>query len=125
MKKNPVIPYAIIAVVGVLAIIIISFIGVNQRDTIQQAEEGGEQTAEEGEVSTDPEEIYSANCSACHGADLSGGAGPELAKIGSSHSVDEITEIIRNGTDAGMPPFGGSLAPEELELLANWLSEKQ
>ncbi|KKE80614.1 cytochrome c [Oceanobacillus caeni] len=125
MKKNPVIPYAIIAVVGVLAIIIISFIGVNQREAIQQAEEGGEQAVEEGEASTDPEEIFSANCSSCHGADLSGGAGPELTTIGSKYSADEISEIIQNGTDGGMPPFGGSLAPEEIELLSDWLSEKQ
>ncbi|RKQ37811.1 cytochrome c550 [Oceanobacillus halophilus] len=123
MRKNPIIPYAIIAVIGVLAVIIISFVGVGQRDAIQQAEEGGgEQAVEEGEVSTDPEAIFSANCSSCHGADLSGGMGPDLTTIGSKLSAEDITQIIQNG-QGQMPAV--QMASEEAELLSEWLSEKQ
>lgn len=122
MKKNPVLPYAIIAVIGILAIIILSFVGVNQREAIQLAEEGGA-PVEEGEVSTNPEEIYANNCAACHGADLSGGMGPELATVGSNFSADEVVEIIQQGTGS-MPPQS-QVAVEEANLLAEWLIENQ
>ncbi|WP_156290710.1 cytochrome c550 [Oceanobacillus salinisoli] len=124
MKKNPLIPYAIIAVVGVLAVIIISFVGLGQRDAIHQAEEGGtEQSAEEGEVSTDPEAIFTNNCAQCHGADLSGGMGPDLTTIGSKYSADEIVDIIQQGI--GSMPAQQQVPAEEADLLAEWLSEKQ
>lgn len=125
MKKNAVVPYAIIAVLGILTVIVISFIGINQREDIQQAEEGGgEQTEEtqEGETSDDPEEIFSANCASCHGADLSGGAGPDLTQVGSSLSKEDIQDIIINGRGS-MP--AGMATNAEAEVLANWLSEKQ
>ncbi|WP_284140421.1 MULTISPECIES: cytochrome c550 [unclassified Virgibacillus] len=124
MKRNPVIPYAIIAIIGILAVIVISVIGVNQRDDIEQAQEGGA-TEEQGggEVSDDPEAIYESNCAACHGADLSGGMGPDLTKVGSKLSVDEITDVIKNGK-GNMPPQK-SLADEEVKVIADWLSEKK
>ncbi|MFD1850255.1 cytochrome c550 [Oceanobacillus bengalensis] len=119
--KNPVIPYAIIAVIGVLAVIIISYVGADQREALQNEEEGGTEVAE-GEVSTDPEAVFSNNCAACHGADLSGGMGPDLTTIGSKYSSDEIVSIIQNG-QGGMPAV--QMPAEEASLLADWLSEKQ
>ena len=41
MRKNPVIPFAIIAVLGIVAMIIISAAGINQREAIENEEEGG------------------------------------------------------------------------------------
>ncbi|MDY0408460.1 cytochrome c550 [Virgibacillus soli] len=120
MKRNPVIPYAIIAVVGILAIIIISSMGIGHRDAIQ-----GKDDDEAGQTETtldDPEEIYQNNCAACHGADLSGGMGPGLDKVGSKHDADEIVEIIHNGL-GNMPPQ--NVADEEAKILAEWLSEKK
>lgn len=125
MKNNAAVPYAIIAVLGILTVIVISFIGINQREDIQQAEEGGgEQTEEtqEGETSGDPEAIFSSNCASCHGADLSGGAGPDLTQVGSTLSQEEIQDIIING-QGSMP--AGMATDAEAEVLASWLSEKQ
>ncbi|HLR66476.1 cytochrome c550 [Virgibacillus alimentarius] len=125
MKKNAVVPYAIIAVLGILTVIIISFVGVNQRDDIQQAEEGGEKATEEtqeGETSDDPEAIFESNCASCHGADLSGGAGPDLTKVGGNLSEEEIHDIIINGKGS-MPP--GMATEEEAGVLAGWLAEKK
>lgn len=126
MKKNPVIPYAIIAIIGILAVIVISVVGVNQRDDIQKAEENGGEATEEaqdgGETSEDPEEIFESNCASCHGADLSGGAGPDLTKVGSDHSAEDIHGIIMNGQGA-MPP--GMATEDEADILAEWLSEKK
>ena|SRR5690625_1137292 len=121
MKRN-ILPFGIIAIVGVFIAIIVFYIGVHQRDDIRLAEEnGGEQvTEEEGEVATDPEEIFASSCASCHGDDLSGGAGPELTKVGGELSADEINEIIMNGKGS-MP--GGLVSNEEADLLTEWLSE--
>ncbi|GIO23114.1 cytochrome c [Oceanobacillus sp. J11TS1] len=132
MKKNPVIPYAIIAGLGILAVIIIAVIGIDQRQAIQEAEENGgeptEQTeGEEGGESTTAdaaEQIFQTNCSSCHGADLSGANGPDLTEVGSRYSQEEITEIVQNGTDGGMPQFP-QIQGEDLEALTKWLSEHQ
>ncbi|WP_373892833.1 c-type cytochrome [Virgibacillus natechei] len=138
MKRNPVIPYAVIAVLGIITVLIISLVGVGQREDIQQAEEGnGEEEQQEesqgeeesgedsggGETTEDPSEIFESNCASCHGSDLSGGAGPELAEVGNRYSADEIQEIIINGTDGGMP--GGLVDDDQAEAIATWLEEGQ
>ncbi|WP_405101154.1 c-type cytochrome [Oceanobacillus sp. FSL H7-0719] len=132
MKKG-VLPYAIIAILGIVAVIIISVIGLNHRAEIaegtdngtEQTENGGEESgSEEGETAGgDADAVFQNNCAMCHGADLSGGAGPDLTAVGASHSADEIKEIIQNGTGS-MPPVP-AVQGEELEALATWLSEKQ
>ncbi|MBR3121355.1 cytochrome c550 [Oceanobacillus profundus] len=127
MRRNPVVPYAIIAILGVLTVVIISFVGLNQRADIQVAEEGGsEQTEESQEGETtggDPEAVFQANCAACHGGDLSGGMGPALTTVGSTHSADEIADIIQNGI--GSMPAQSQVAGEELTALSEWLSEQK
>ncbi|MBO1003502.1 cytochrome c550 [Pseudogracilibacillus auburnensis] len=120
MKKN-VLPFGIIAIVGIFVAIIVFYVGVHQRDDIRLAEEnGGEEVVEEGEVETDPEAVFANSCAGCHGQDLSGGAGPNLTKVGSELSADEINNIIMNGQGT-MP--GGLVSKEEADLLTEWLSE--
>src|SRR5690625_5175667 len=104
MKRN-ILPFGIIAIVGIFIAIIVFYIGVHQREDIRLAEEnGGEQvTEEEGEVASDPEDIFAISCASCHGQDLSGGPGPDLTKVCSDLSADEIHEIIMNGKGS-MPP---------------------
>ncbi|WP_164216140.1 cytochrome c550 [Virgibacillus sp. YIM 98842] len=130
MKRNPVIPFAIIAAVGILLVIIISFQGANQRDDIAQQEEGGDaqteegqqEDSQEGETTDDPSEVFETNCASCHGADLSGGAGPELVEVGSRLSEDEIYNIIMQG-QGSMP--GGLVSEEEAQAISTWLLEEQ
>lgn len=125
MKSN-ILPFAIIAIVGVFAAVIVFYLGVHQREDIQlAAENGGEEIVEEGqegEVADDPEAIYASSCAACHGNDLSGVAGPGLTTVGSSLSADEINDIILNGVGT-MP--GGLVSAEEADVLTDWLSEMQ
>ena len=52
MSRNPVIPYAIIAVVGILAVIIISYVGVNHRNAAEDNDNVDEA------VSLNAEDIY-------------------------------------------------------------------
>ncbi|MUK87104.1 c-type cytochrome [Ornithinibacillus sp. L9] len=123
MRKNPVIPYAMIAVIGILTVIVLSFIGVNQRDQLAEGEHGEATQNEEGETTTDPEAIYETNCAMCHGGDLTGGMGPDLTQVGAELSADEISNIIVNGQ--GDMPAQGHLSEGEVSSLVEWLSEKQ
>ncbi|WP_026908990.1 cytochrome c551 [Paucisalibacillus globulus] len=80
---------------------------------------------ESGETASAVEDVYESSCAACHGADLSGGAGPNLAAIGADYSVDELKDIIANGTDGNMPAFSGKLSDDEIQQLADWLGAKK
>lgn len=86
---------------------------------------GSSDTTEEG--STDnasaAEDIFKSNCASCHGADLSGGAGPDLTKVGSDHSADDIKDIIQNGK--GGMPAQKQVTGDDLDTLANWLADKK
>lgn len=117
MSKNPVVPYAIIAVIGILAVIIISYVGVDQKKAIENPDEANGETEE----AADPEEIFQNNCASCHGDDLSGDSAPDLTEVGSEHSEEEIEEIINEGTDGGMP--GGLVDNEQAAEIAEWLAE--
>ncbi|HEX6593244.1 MAG TPA: cytochrome c [Bacillota bacterium] len=124
MSRKPLTVYGLIAGLGIAAVILISFLGANQREEILLAEEGEQvEDQQEGETAGDPEDVYSSNCAACHGAELSGGSAPDLTQIGSKMSADEIKDIILNGTDGGMPPV--NLPDTEAEELAQWLEEKK
>jgi len=121
--KNPVMPYLIIAVIGILLVGAISYIGISQRDAIQNDDNNSGEQAEnnEGGETADAEAIFQQNCASCHGEDLSGGAGPDLTKVGSDHSADEINDIITNGTDGGMP--AGLIDGKEKEAVVGWLAD--
>nr|YP_009628763.1 cytochrome c553 [Balbiania investiens]QBX88546.1 cytochrome c553 [Balbiania investiens] len=71
------------------------------------------------------EQIFSANCAACH----SGGNNaimPEktlkkdILAANGMNSVDAITNQVTNGKNA-MPAFGGRLAEEDIENVANYV----
>lgn len=122
MRKNPVIPFAVIAVLGIVVMIIVSAAGINQREAIQNEEEGGGGHQEET-VDANPEEMFQSKCASCHGGDLSGGAGPNLQKVGSRYSAEEIQDIIINGKGSAMP--AGLYTGEQAAKLAEWLAEKK
>lgn len=69
------------------------------------------------------EKLYENNCSGCHGADLTGGMGPDLTKVGSTHSAKEIEDIIHNGT--GQMPAQSQVSDEDATTIANWLADKK
>jgi cytochrome c551 len=80
-------------------------------------DEGGD-TAQAG----DAEKIFSQKCSSCHGENLQGGMGPELAKVGASKSKDEIANIIKNG-QGGMP--ANLISGDDLDKVSEWLASKK
>ncbi|MEW9669597.1 cytochrome c [Ammoniphilus sp. 3BR4] len=85
------------------------------------AEQPAEKPAEGGTVdAAAAEEKFNQGCAACHGNDLSGGAGPNLQQVGGRLSQEEILGIINNGK-GGMPPK--MLQGADAELVAAWLAE--
>ncbi len=117
MSKNPVLPYGIIAVLGILAIIIVSYVGVDQREARENPEES-ENNVEE----LSAEDLFKNNCAQCHGDDLTGDSAPGLTDVGSKLSAEEIEDIIINGQGA-MPP--GQASDAEAPVIAEWLSEME
>jgi cytochrome c551 len=73
-------------------------------------------------ASANGETLFAQTCAGCHGGDLQGGAGPELAAIGSKYSQEEIENIIANGQGT-MPPK--LLEGEEASAVAEWLAAKK
>ncbi|KZM58441.1 cytochrome C551 [Geobacillus stearothermophilus] len=75
-----------------------------------------------GDTVAAAEQIYQQNCASCHGQDLSGGVGPNLQKVGSKYSTDEIKDVIVNGRGA-MP--AGIIKGEDADKVAEWLAAKK
>jgi mono/diheme cytochrome c family protein len=65
--------------------------------------------------------LFKANCMTCHGANLEGDFGPNLTKVGSRLSKDQITAQITNG-GGDMPAQGKNIAAADIEILAAWLA---
>lgn len=84
---------------------------------------GGDEGGGDGDTaSANGETLYAQSCSGCHGGNLQGGAGPELAAIGSKYSQEEIENIIANGQGT-MPPK--LLEGAEATAVAEWLAAKK
>ncbi|MCM3730732.1 cytochrome c [Fictibacillus nanhaiensis] len=114
MKRNPLIPFAIIGVIGIVLMLTMGGYGINK---IHQASQDKEKAA------MDPEAIFKQNCSSCHGQNLEGGTGPALDKIGGEYSEEEIADIVKNGKPGGMP--AGVVKGEEAKIVVKWLAEKK
>ena len=111
--RNPLLPFAAIAIVAIIAMVSLSYYGVNQA---QQAAAGPDVTE------MNPEDLYaSKGCTGCHGGNLEGGVGPALTGVGERLSVEEIQNVVVNGR--GQMP-AGLASTEEAEVLANWLIEQ-
>lgn len=68
------------------------------------------------------EQLFAQSCSSCHGADLKKGYAPDLDKIGSKYSAEEIQDIIENGI-GNMPK--GLLKGEDAKKVADWLATQE
>ena len=70
-------------------------------------------------------ELWTAQCSRCHGGDASGGAGPDLQgpwPPDRQPGVDAMATIVIEGRGA-MPGFGASLSDEEVDAVVRYVRE--
>ncbi|TWI57763.1 cytochrome c550 [Halalkalibacter nanhaiisediminis] len=118
MKGRPLLPFAITAIIGILLMVSLSFVGLDQRAEMNADEDGAE--TEEVTEFEDPiaegQRLAEQSCIACHGGDLSGGAGPALTSL--DKSPEEIINIIQNGQGT-MPPM--PLNDVEADAVAQYL----
>jgi cytochrome c551 len=77
-----------------------------------------------GAATGDVQAVFKQNCISCHGVNLEGGVGPNLQKVGTKYSKDQIVGIITNGRGA-MPSFKGKISDNEIGALADWLAAKK
>ena len=70
------------------------------------------------------EATYKANCVGCHAADMSGGVGPNLQKVGGQLTAEQISTQIHNG-GGGMPAYKGTLTEDQITALTDWLAAKK
>ncbi|KPB05636.1 cytochrome c551 [Bacillus sp. CHD6a] len=85
-------------------------------DEEQETSGGGEFTMVENE---EAQQLYQ-SCIGCHGNNMEGKSGPNLQKVGSKYSQEEIESIINNG-QGNMP--AGLVPEEDATVLAEWLAQ--
>lgn len=72
------------------------------------------------------ERVYTLNCTACHGGDLSGNPAsgfPSLVDVDSRQNKEQVESVIRNG-QAMMPAFD-HISEEEVEALISFLFDEE
>lgn len=86
-------------------------------DRVTESDEGGGATAV-----VDGAQIFSDDCSVCHGADGTGGnGGPDLTAIPSARDLRAVERQVADG-GGGMPAFRGQLSPEEIRAVSVYVT---
>lgn len=79
--------------------------------------------ASKGETTeVDGEKVTKQKCITCHGNQLNNGSAPDISKIGSEKSEEEILKIVEDGQGA-MP--GGIVSGDEAKAVAKWLATQK
>jgi quinohemoprotein ethanol dehydrogenase len=90
--------------------------------------QGSEEEVEGKETAAAPnaeagDEVFSEQCSVCHGADgLGGNGGPDLTTMPKAKEQKGAEEQVANG-GGGMPAFAGTLSEEEIANVAAYVVE--
>lgn len=118
MKRNPVIPFILIMVFGLVLVFVMSFKGLGDMKEVA-SEKGEGKGSEKTEVAaSNPEDIYKQTCVACHGDQYQGVVGPTLKGVGSKYSKEQLVEIVTKGK-GNMP--AGLVSPDKAGAMADWL----
>jgi cytochrome c550 len=119
MKRNPVIPFILIMVFGIVLVFILSFKGLGDGKELAKGTDKGAGSQTET-ASAKPEDIYKSTCIGCHGDQYQGVVGPSLKGVGSKVTVAQIKQFITKGK-GNMPP---GLVPEaQAQAMAEWVSK--
>ena len=88
----------------------------------EEAETGGAEAGGESAAVAAGKTVFTANCGSCHTlkeAGTSGTVGPNLDEL--EPDLAEVETQVENG-GGGMPPFKGTLSPEEITNVATFVS---
>jgi mono/diheme cytochrome c family protein len=66
--------------------------------------------------------IFADNCSPCHGPTGHGGIGPDLTTLPAARDPSVVVHQVTKG-GGGMPPFKGSLSPQQIEQVAAFVTQ--
>ncbi|GIN20016.1 MAG TPA: cytochrome c [Bacillus bacterium] len=115
MKRNPLVPYYLIMVLGLVLVFFLAIKGIGDaKEIAKEKEGGGQEQAEE----FNPEEYAQGTCISCHGENLEGsGSIPSLH--GTGLSKDEIADILTNGK-GNMP--AGLVPADNIDQMAEWIA---
>ncbi|MES1046392.1 cytochrome c [Heyndrickxia oleronia] len=116
MKRNPLIPYLLIGLLGIALVFFLSVKGLGDAKEIANEKEGG---GEEVATKFEPEAFAKSTCISCHGNNLEGATGPNLHGMGEKLGKDKLKDVLKNGTTGGMP--GGLVKAENIDAMADWL----
>lgn len=114
MLKRIVDGVEVLALVGAAVFVILLF---------APGDDGGGSGGGEGEAAaTEGSEVYAANCAGCHGPDGGGNVGPQLSGGAVVEAFPDAADEIAVVTEGrgGMPPFGDSLTPEQIEAVVDY-----
>lgn len=118
VKGKPLVPWAMIAIAGIILMLSLSFQGLSA----SKADEEGEGEAEEI-VIEDPiaagEEIYKKTCVGCHGDNYDQMPQAPLNQF-TADDKDLIIETVTKGR-GGMPAFGNQFQPVQIDAIAEFL----
>jgi cytochrome c oxidase cbb3-type subunit 3 len=76
-------------------------------------------TSASGSESVSGSEVFATVCAGCHGADGTGGSGPDLT-VRTGLTKDRIVDQVTNG-GSRMPPYGDRLNSEEIGAVADFV----
>ncbi|MDQ0205556.1 c-type cytochrome [Alkalicoccobacillus murimartini] len=121
MKGSPLIPFALIALIGILLMAGLSAYGVLERSAQEEQENGNgeEEPVEIDDPIVAGEELAQQSCINCHGGDLAGGMGPAINGLEGELSLEEISTIIKEGIGS-MPPQT-QYSSEEADAISEYL----
>jgi mono/diheme cytochrome c family protein/tetratricopeptide (TPR) repeat protein len=69
------------------------------------------------------QQLYGANCAACHGANGEGGSGPAIVGNARAADVANVQNIITYGRGM-MPGFSATLTPEQIEAVTQFVTQE-
>ena len=72
-----------------------------------------------GGAMADGAAVFASNCAVCHGADGTGGTGPDLTSL-TGLTKERVIDQVTNG-GASMPPFGDQLSADEIGAVADYV----
>jgi len=91
--------------------------GEPDSDRTTESSEGGE-----ARQVVDGRQVFSENCSTCHGADGTGGnGGPDLTAIPAARDLSAVERQVENG-GGGMPAFRGQLDAAQIRAVSQFVT---